>query len=504
MKIVFVAFGYENLSIEYLSAVLKKEGHDVSLVFDPALFETYHLSNKLLARLFSHRDRVVKKIISLKPGIVAFSVLSDNYLWASAIARELKNKIKTPIIFGGIHPTSVPENVINEPFVDYVCVGEGEEAMAELIQNLESGGDATDVPNIWAKKNGSIFRNEPRKLADDLDAFPLPDKDLFYEEYPGFTNGIYMTMTSRGCPYQCSYCYNSYLMGIYKGKGSYLRRLSPDRVIRELVLAKEKYDMKRIVFVDDVFTSDDGWLEYFTQEYKKKIGVPFGCLVHPLFVNEKIVALLKDGGCTVAGMGIQTLNESIKRNIIFRSEDRRAIERAIRLFKDKGILIYVDFIFGLPGESQKDAEEIALFLSQARPDAVSTLWLRYYPKTEIIQISKNKNILSQEDEADINKGLDCKPMSDFGNTESIIDRRMVALVLISAELPLKVVRFLLKHKLYRFLPKKNMHHLHTLMKQIFNRTVHAKDGALYSSLRGHLRYYKNYINRYLSDRSIRP
>lgn len=503
MKIVFVAFGYENLAVEYLSAFLKEQGHNVYLVFDPALFNTYHLSNKLLAKVFNYRNKIINRIIELNPDIVAFSVLSDNYAWASDIAEELKKKRQDLlIVFGGIHPTSVPEEVIKEDFVDYVCAGEGEEALLDLANALEAKEGTCSIPNIWSKNNGTVFRNPPRRLIDNLDKLPLPDKELFHSEYAGFTGNIYMAMTSRGCPYICSYCYNSYLMGIYKDKGRYLRRFSVNRVIEELESAKRKFRMRRIVFVDDVFTADQKWLESFVEQYKKKINIPFGCLVHPLFVNKEIVDLLKQGGCTVAGMGIQTLNERIKKQVVRRLETNSDVEDAIFLFKKAGILIYVDFIFGLPGESRKDAEDAALFLSRNRPDAVSTLWLRYYPRAEIINIAREKKLLSEEQIRDINKGAASAPASDFGNTKSDIDRRLVTLILISCNLPVWLVKFLLQHKVYRFLPGRNIHHLHTVSKQIFNKLLHQRDGSLYSSISVQVKYYANYTLRLMKYANI--
>ena len=500
MKIVFVTFGYENLGVEYLSAVLKKQGHSVSLVFDPALFNTYHLSNRLLSKTFNCRDKVINRIIELDPEMVAFSVLSDNYSWARGIAQEFKKKKKDAfIVFGGIHPTSVPDEVIREEFVDYVCVGECEQALVDLVRALESGEDTAFIPNIWSKNNGTVFRNEPRRLIDDLDKLPLPDKELFHSEYAGFTGNIYMAMTSRGCPYTCSYCYNSYLMSVYKDKGKYLRRFSINRVIEELESAKKKFRMKRIVFVDDVFTADQQWLESFIEQYRKKINIPFGCLVHPLFVNKRIVDLLKQGGCSVVGMGIQTLNERIRNQIICRPETNSDVENAILLFKKAGILIFVDFIFGLPEESRKDAEDAALFLSRMRPDAVSTLWLRYYPRAEIISIAREKKLLSDKAVEDINKGIASTPASDFGNTESDIDKKLITLILVSCNFPPWLVKFFLKHRLYRFLPGSNIHHLHTVSKQIFNRLVRRRDGSLYSSLWVHVKYYWVYSVRYLAN-----
>lgn len=497
MKVVFVAFGFENLGVEYLSSCLKQKGHQTFLVFDPCLFKTYHFESKLLARFFDRQLAIVGRILKVNPDMVVFSVLSDNYSWAKAIAEGVKkHRNDLPVVFGGIHATCAPELLIEQDFIDYVCVGEGEEALTELVDVLGSGKDASSVANIWSKKSGVVFCNKPRNLLQDLDLLPLPDKDLFYREYSGFTGNIYMTMTSRGCPFRCTYCYNSYLMELYREKGQYLRRLSVGRVIEELCRAKSNYRMRRIAFVDDVFTSDADWLADFVREYKKKINLPFGCLVHPSFVNEKIVGLLNEAGCTSVGMGIQTLNEPLKRAILSRYEDNAEIEKAIALFKNKKIFIYVDFIFGLPDETDDDAKNAALFLSRTRPDGVSTLWLRYYPRTEIIKISKAKQILSDLDEREINESLVNRPVSVFGNSKTTIDKSLVSFLLVSSNLPPPWVKFFIKRKFYYLFPKANLHHLHTLIKQARNSLVRGKEAALYYSFFDLVKYYLTYMSRY--------
>jgi radical SAM superfamily enzyme YgiQ (UPF0313 family) len=254
--------------------------------------------------------------------------------------------------------------------------------------------------------------------------------------------------------------------------------------------------MKRVVFIDDIFVHNPSWLEEFVNDYRKKIRVPFGCFVHPLYVNEKVVELLKTAGCTIVNMGVQTLNESVKRRILYRNEDNHAIERAITLFKKAGILIYVDFMFGLPEESRVDAENAALFLSRTRPDAVGTLWLRYYPKSKIVDISSEKNLLSDQEIESINKGLDCVSDPEFGNSRSPIEKKLVSFVLISGNFSHTIVAFMLKHRFYRFLPKGCPHYLHTLIKQLFNKLRH-KDGSLFNCSWGYIKYYGTYMIRFL-------
>jgi len=173
--------GSESLGLEYLSAVLKSKGHEVFLVFDPALFNDKHyLHVDFLAKLFNVRSRLLDEIVELNPDVIGFTVLTDTYKWACSFANEIKEVLPdTRIIFGGIHPTSVPEKVIKNDFVDALCIGESEEAFLEFVESPER----TDIQNFWFKSNGKIIKNKIRPLNQDLDSLPFADKSIFS---PGF------------------------------------------------------------------------------------------------------------------------------------------------------------------------------------------------------------------------------------------------------------------------------------------------------------------------------
>ena len=113
MHVVFISSACETLAIEYLSAVLKKAGHRCSLCFDPQLFDDTFLKNRVLKRLFDYSDEIIEELRAHAPDLIAFSVVSDNYPWAVALADKIKKAMDVPIVFGGVHPTSVPEYVMH-------------------------------------------------------------------------------------------------------------------------------------------------------------------------------------------------------------------------------------------------------------------------------------------------------------------------------------------------------------------------------------------------------
>ena len=151
MKVLFIYNGAENIGIEYLSSYLKSKGHKTRLLFDPAVFSGNQLiDNKLLAKIFSVDELIVKKAILYKPDIIAFSTFTGNYQWCLKMANDIKKQSTIPIVFGGVHTTAVPQEVLKNSCVDYVMIGEAEEALIELMENLgrKNKKNLLKMPNL--------------------------------------------------------------------------------------------------------------------------------------------------------------------------------------------------------------------------------------------------------------------------------------------------------------------------------------------------------------------
>lgn len=163
MKIAFIYKGAENLGIEYLSSFLKSKGHEIQLFFDPAVFSSdVFINSRCLSRICSIDNRLIKAVKRAQPDVVAFSAYTGNYQWCLSLARSIKNELGVPIVFGGIHTTAVPENVLSNDFIDYVIRGEGEFAFFELLRYLEnrlSLQDLMSIQNLGFKTEDKIFLN---------------------------------------------------------------------------------------------------------------------------------------------------------------------------------------------------------------------------------------------------------------------------------------------------------------------------------------------------------
>ena len=446
MRVLFIHSSTESLGLEYLSSSLKQRGHTTALLFEPFLFRSFRLDSRALDS--SSAPKLAAEALAWKPDLVGFSVESDYFGWACEVTKEIKKLKNVPVIFGGVHASSVPELTLELSGADYVCAGEGEETICELADCLENDTPPDGIANLLGKG----FNNPPRNLEENLDKLPFPDKNLFYDKFPRFASGSYSIITGRGCPNACSYCHNSAMRGLYQGKGRYLRRRSPENVINELLDAKTLYGSRRVSFVDDLFTENLPWLRVFLREYKAKIGLPFYCDVHPSFIDEERVSLLAEAGCSVVNMGIQTIDPEISSGKLNRRPCVEDAARAIELFRGKGIFLFTNFMFGLPGQTTEELEKIAAFCAEHKADFHDVNWLRYYPGARIMETAKADGLLTGEEVVEINRAEKFLPYAHGGHSYSPERSRLRNLVFLFNLLPAGAARKLLSWKFYRFLP----------------------------------------------------
>ncbi|MFN8287508.1 MAG: radical SAM protein [Chitinophagales bacterium] len=409
MNITFAAIGSEQLAISLLSGIAKREGHAVSLVYTPSLFhDRWNLEVPLLNRFFDETDEVIQQIVKSEPDVLAFSVLTATYQWALHIATEVKKKrprVKT--IFGGVHISAVPDRVIKKEVVDYLVVGEGEEAFPAILSAIQNKSFTDAIANTWFKaEDGRIIKGPQKGFYQELDTLPAFDKILWENDIK--VTDKYMTMASRGCPYRCSFCFNNFFARLPEEKsGKYVRFRSPDHMLAELSFAKERYGNIRLIdFQDDVFTADKKWLKEFLPRYKNEIDIPFQCLTHPKYLDEEIAALLSDAGCKWIQMGVQSMDEDFKKNNLQRFERSDQIAEACRIMAKYGIKAKLDHMFGLPEEPVSAQEKALALYKQYVPERIQTFWTCYLPGTDLLKEGLAKGVVTPEAAERLYEGID--------------------------------------------------------------------------------------------------
>lgn len=402
MKILFYYRDSENIGMEYLSSVLKKEGHETELIFKTGTGSKFGMVTFKSFKKLDEDQKLIQKAKQFSPDILAFGCETDLYQDTLQMARKLKHVLNVPTIIGGKHATNLPEEVINEDCFDMLCRGEGEEAIVEAANNLEKGKDVSQIKNIWSKHGGEIIRNELRPLIQDLDSIPFPDRSLFHQ-YNAFGEQL-MVIGSRGCPHNCSYCNNSYYRDLYKGKGKYIRRRSVDNIILEIKDALKKYKIRSVQFEDENFLVDGEWVKEFSEKYKEEIGLPFWCQANPNNITSEKIGYMKNANCKEIFMGVESGNEHIRKNVYNRHTTNEQIINSARTIKDAKILLQCTAIFSAPDETPKEMWDTVNLIKKIRPDAIPTYTLYPYYNTAVFEYAKKKGYLDEETIKKIKKG----------------------------------------------------------------------------------------------------
>jgi len=424
MKIAFISLGLSTDAIgpRILSSLLRQNGFETQLLFLPTL---YDLRRRYTRVPYQYSDQVINQIIALcqDSDLIGISLMTHHVTVATALTRKLKISLGKPIIWGGIHPTVCPEECLDT--ADMVCVGEAETSLMELLTRMQDDQDLSGIPGIWLKHNGKIVPNGSGPLAPDLDCLPFPDY-TFQDHYllvgdeiqpmttanwrqhlltffPPLNRGnphnpAYQVLSSRGCPFKCTFCGETPLTEKIYGR-SYFRKRSINNLMDELVWAKETFPfIGEICFCDDTFASRSlPDIRQFTQQYKCKIGLPFYILVSPANVTKQKFDLLVDAGLTNVGMGIQSGSERIIE--IYNRKRVGTVQQSLRAaqilnsYKDS-LMPYYDFIVENPYETREDLlNTVRLLIGLPRPYQTRVYALSFFPETPLYEQAKADRIL---------------------------------------------------------------------------------------------------------------
>jgi len=414
------------VGVRAIAACLRTRGHRVRIVFLPKLSD-YKGAMEFLGDRYE--DSVVEQLVPLchDSDFIGISTMTTAALRAEQLTIALRQKLDIPIIWGGIHPTSCPEQSLEH--ADIICLGEGEDTIVEFADKYDRGQDVTATEGMWFRSaQGHIKKNPMRQLQANLDSYPAPDhcqddhyvlfggsivpltsdilrlfSQAFYPVYFYGKHG-YGTVTSRGCPHKCAYCYNNAIKSLYPGQ-QYLRWRSVAHVMEELVRARALYPfVDFIVFFDDLFFARSlKNIEHFCHEYDQKIGLPFYCCADPLTLTGQKLAILVRSGLTCVQMGIQTAGPATQamynRQRVTNAVVGSAIA-AIHAHKDRLTACY-DFIVDNPYEDRESRRQTLKFmLDIPRPHQANIQSLVLYPGTELYERAR-KDGLALADKATI-------------------------------------------------------------------------------------------------------
>ncbi|MBI2040888.1 MAG: B12-binding domain-containing radical SAM protein [DPANN group archaeon] len=420
--------GFLPLGISIISGALKKAGYETAL-FDATFYDirseaiadehTRKVGESILEfkksniaeytqkKTSDYKQDLLKQLKEFKPDVVGLSLTtSNNHYTAMHLLNIIRPHFKGPIIVGGYVVTVATEKIIAHQEVDAVCVGEGETAIIEFCDKVMAGQEPSDIKSIWYKRRetGEIVKNGMRNLPDPNDS-PYPDWDIFEDSafYKPFLGNVYRSghvEMSRGCPYQCTYCIEPTLQKQYRGLGTYHRRKTPHRMIKELKYLKEKYNLQMFKFWDGTFLLfPPGQLEEFAKLYHDEIGLPFFITTRAETASqEKNVQLLKQAGCVCVSFGIESGSPNIRQNVLNRWMSNEQIINAFKLLRKYKIRISGLNMMGLPYETREDVLQTIKLNKIAGADSSRPNIFQPYEGTPLRELAIKEGWINPEDD----------------------------------------------------------------------------------------------------------
>jgi anaerobic magnesium-protoporphyrin IX monomethyl ester cyclase len=402
--------GYYNryfpLGLASLATALQKRGHEV-LIYDadsninPSkinfafLEDSYPLYLKALKNN-NHPiwQEMSEKIRGFAPDAIGITTLTTFAASAFKTAQLCKQYNKDiPVIAGGPHCTIKPDEVMKIcPDIDFLVRGEGEETFPELIENLKDSKTTEVLNNIKAityRQNGRLVHTPDREFIDDLDTLGFPARELLLNKASYDSEDMGLLMTTRGCPYNCSYCATS----IWKRK---VRYRSIDNVIAEIKLISSTYGTRQFTFKDDSFTVNrKRVLEFCDRLIAEKLNISWDCNTRVNLVDEELLKKMKQAGCNSIKVGIETGSERVLK-LINKGTTCSQARHAAKLLRKAGIYWTAYFMMGLPSETEEEIYQTLQFMKELKPDFASLSVYEPFPGTDLFEIGIQNNLVQNE------------------------------------------------------------------------------------------------------------
>ncbi|OHB89737.1 MAG: hypothetical protein A3D13_01460 [Planctomycetes bacterium RIFCSPHIGHO2_02_FULL_40_12] len=360
-------FGVPPVGLAYIGSYLKSAGCDVRLV--DLMFST---SNWEEVRTLIHKES--PKWL----GISATTPQINEAFTTAKIAKKLNPDMQ--VVIGGIHASALPEETLSNENIDILVYGEGEMTMLELVE----GKVIDQIEGIYYKRDQKIIKNPPRSLENDLDKFPYPlYEDLPLERYGGEHVGATLgIISSRGCPYQCTYCAAN---TIHKRK---FRKRSIENIVGEIEKFKHLFKVTKFSFYDDTFTLDKNRTVAICEAIMKRdMNLEWNCITRGDSLTKPLLEIMKKAGCSMVQIGI----ESGSNEILRKAKRRETVEenlQAVHWAKQAGMEVVGLFILGLPYETEETIKQTIEIAKKSKVDYAQFSILVPLPGSEVWDLAQ--------------------------------------------------------------------------------------------------------------------
>jgi len=388
--------------LKYLAASIRASGYDARILLLPGYLEP------------TLEPAIEDFIRDYDPHLIGIGLMSIEFYPAKNITRLLRDKFTIPIIWGGVHAIISPDECLR--YADYVCCGEGERVIVKLLDHIrENGRDAVpEIPGLWVNHNGKTIKTPLAPPEPDLDSLPfqeyLPDylyglhkgriynfarNPRLFRRYALYGGTCHMTITTRGCPFKCGYCANSYLINVY---GRKVRERSVENCMEELIHVKKDPYLLYINFEDDCFFAHNReWIRDFVREYRRHIRLPFIVRAIPTMLDEEKLFMLKEAGLSIVVMGIQSGSDRVNFKVFDRRIRFTSVMKAAELISKAKVAGFYEMIVDNPYETEEDEMETIESISKLKkPYIISLAHLTFFPGTPLTERAIKDNITDRE------------------------------------------------------------------------------------------------------------
>jgi anaerobic magnesium-protoporphyrin IX monomethyl ester cyclase len=392
-----------SLGLGYLGSFLEKAGHKC-IIFSGEIgftkkikYQEIVIDEDSLLNLNKNpvwikvRHKLSNLMNRFNPDIIGITMPTAKYGVVVELIKFIKKSDPNiKIVVGGPHPTILPEETLDIKGIDFIVRGEGEETFLELINSLKNKKDFSKIKGISYKKANKKIHNPPRPYIENLDELPFPNWDLVYEREKLNKNDFGRMITSRGCPYQCTFCASKKIWSLK------VRYRSPENVFEEIKEKKRKYNIDMFHFNDDSFTiRKDAVMKFCDMLIKSNFKLEWSCDTRVNLLDYELLKKMKQSGCVQLNLGIECGNDKmlkyIKKGITLK-QVIKTFEMANKL--KIGTLAY--FMMGFPDETKKDLYDTIKLMKKIKPSHPCWSIVTAYPGTELYETCKKEGLIKKD------------------------------------------------------------------------------------------------------------
>jgi len=375
---------YPSMGLGFLAAVAENDGHTVKVIDAEAEQIGF--------------EGIKKRLEEYQPEVIGFQTYCANLRRCRKVAEQIKKlNPQSVVVFGGVQATLFPEEQLTDNLVDIVVTGEGEVPFKALLKVIESNGDLKNVPGIvYRDESGDFIHTKRAPLIKNLDEIPFPALHLFpMDAYHSSAqlrgNRTLHLFTSRGCPFNCSYCSGDLVFG------KSFRFRSPEKVIEDIRHMINHYGIDSIQFYDETFTVNrQRVFDLCDAMDENGLNISWACFTRVDLVDEELLTRMSKSGCYQIFFGVETGVERLLK-IIRKGTTFDQARNAFKLCRKLGIETVASFMLTLPTETIEDTEKSIQFGLELDPDYVYWLSFVPYPGNDLADLAEQTGTIINDD-----------------------------------------------------------------------------------------------------------